>query len=250
MFSEHLNDSQRHVRRRNAGLEVSNQSHSDHVGRQHVDRLTEHDGFCLNATDTPAQNAQTVDHRGVRIRSNQRISEPNAFFLACHAGQEFEVHLMDNASGRRHSLEVCEGLLTPFEEGVALHVSVVFNVEVHVQSVATSARNVNLNRVVNHQVDGNLRVHLFWVAAHLHHGVAKGRQINHGGDASKVLQNDTRRTEGDFPPLSVGCPSSDGANVLLRDEETVIATQGTFQQNANGIREVSGWDAVGIKGVQ
>jgi hypothetical protein len=48
---------------------------ADHVGRQKIDRLTEHRRFRLDAADPPADHAKGVDHRGVRVGTDQRVRE-------------------------------------------------------------------------------------------------------------------------------------------------------------------------------
>ena len=65
VFTQHLNDAQRHVGGGDAGLKTARQSNTDDIGSEHVDGLTEHDGFGFNTTNAPAEHAQTVDHRGV-----------------------------------------------------------------------------------------------------------------------------------------------------------------------------------------
>ena len=186
----------------------------------------------------------------MRIRPHQGVGQPNAFFLASNAGQEFKVDLVDNATGWRDGLEIGQRLLAPLEERVALHVTVVFNVEVHVKRIAVSAGNIDLNRVVNHQIHRDLRVDFLGVAAHFHHGVSKSCQVHHGRHAGEVLKDDSGRAEGDLATLAVGCPCGDLANVLLGDEEPVISTQSAFEENADGVGEVSRGNAVGIKGVK
>src|SRR3989338_7326117 len=42
-------------------------------GDKHGNRLSQHGGLGLNAAHAPAQNAQAVDHGGMRIRAHQRV---------------------------------------------------------------------------------------------------------------------------------------------------------------------------------
>ena len=48
-----------------AFLELAGQLEADDLGQQHGNRLAEHGGFRLDAADTPAENAEAVDHRGM-----------------------------------------------------------------------------------------------------------------------------------------------------------------------------------------
>ena len=65
MFTEHLHNSQGHIGSGHARVEIADQSDANNIGGKHVDWLSEHDGFCFNATDAPSENTQTVDHGGV-----------------------------------------------------------------------------------------------------------------------------------------------------------------------------------------
>ena len=94
---------------------------------------------------------------------------------------------MDDAARGRNGLEVGQRLLTPLEERVPLHVAVVFDVEVEVESIGVCTADVDLHGMVDHEVDGYLGVHLFGVATHFHHGVTKGSQIHHGRYPGEVL---------------------------------------------------------------
>ena len=172
VLTKHLNNAQRHVGGGHAGLQTAGQANAYNVGSEHVDRLAKHDGLGLNAAHTPSKDTQAVDHGRVGIGTHQGIGQPNAVLLAGHAGEEFEVDLVNDAARGRNSLEVRKGLLAPLEEGVAFHVAVVFDVEVHVEGVTAGAGNIHLHRMVDDQIHGHLGVDLFGVAAHLHHGVA------------------------------------------------------------------------------
>jgi len=179
-------------------LQSARQAHPNHIGSEHVDGLPQHHGLGFNATDTPAEHAQTVDHRGVRIGTDQRVGQPNVVLLTGHAGEEFEVHLMDDAARWRNGLEVGQRLLAPLEERVPLHVAVVLNVEVEVEGIGMRTAHVDLHRMVDHEIHGHLRIHFFGVATHFHHGVTKGSQIHHSRHAGEVLKDDPRRTERNF----------------------------------------------------
>ena len=47
--------------------------HAHHIRRQEIDRLAQHARLGLDAADAPADDAQAVDHRRVRIRADQRV---------------------------------------------------------------------------------------------------------------------------------------------------------------------------------
>ena len=212
--------------------------------------MTEHDRFGLDAANAPTEHAQPVDHRRVGVCSHQRVSEPDAFLLASDGGQKFEVDLMDNAPGRGDGLEVGERLLAPLEEGVALHVSVVFDIEVHVQRIAVGSGNVHLDGVIDDQIDRNLRVDLLGVAAHFHHRIPQSGQVNHGWHAGEVLQNNARGAEGNLGALAVGRPCGNPFDVVFGDQEAVVAPKCALEENPNGVRQVAGLNAGSIQSIK
>ena len=157
---------------------------------------------------------------------------------------------MDNAAGRGDGLEIGQRLLTPFQEGVPFHVSVILDVQIEVKCIAVGTGNIHLHRVVNDQINGHLWIDFFRIAAHLDHGISKCRQVHDGGHAGEILKNHTGRAKGDFASLSVRRPCGNGTNVLLRDEETIVTTQRALQQNPHRIGEVRGGNTVGIQGIK
>ena len=157
---------------------------------------------------------------------------------------------MHNTAGRRYSAEVGEALLTPFEEGVALRVPVVFDVEVEVERVSVGTGDVHLHRVVDDQIHGHLRVDALGVATHLHHRVTKGRKVDHGGHAGEVLKDHPRGAEGNLASLAIGRPAGDGAHVFLADEEAVEVAQRTLEEHAHAVRKRGGVHTGSIEGVE
>ena len=250
VLTQHFDDAQRHVGRGDAGVEFTDQAHANHIGREHVDRLAEHHGFGLDAADAPAENAETVDHRRVGVGADQGVRQPDAVFLAGHGGEEFQVHLMHNTARRRHSAEVGEALLTPLQEGVALRVTVVLDVEVKVERVSVGTGHVHLDGVIDDQIHRHLGVDALGVTAHLHHRVTKGREVNHGGNAGEVLKDHPRGAEGNLATLAIGGPACDGAHVFFADEETVEVAQRTFEEHTHTVRKCGGVHPRSIKGVE
>ena len=73
VLAQHLRDDQHQVGGGRAFGQLAGQFESNHFRKQHVDRLAEHDRLGFDAADAPADDAQAVDHRGVRIGADQRI---------------------------------------------------------------------------------------------------------------------------------------------------------------------------------
>src|SRR5258708_5792118 len=94
------------------------------VGREEINRLSEHAGLGLDAAHAPADDAETIDHRRVRIRADERIWITNTVRIREHAfGEELEVYLVDDADAWRHDLERVEGLHAPFQKLIALAIA-------------------------------------------------------------------------------------------------------------------------------
>jgi formyltetrahydrofolate deformylase len=60
--------------------------HPNHLGCQKVNWLTEHAGFRFNAAHAPADDAETVDHRRVRIGADESVGEVNSRKLILDRG--------------------------------------------------------------------------------------------------------------------------------------------------------------------
>ena len=76
-LAEHLRDVQHHVRRGDALGHCAGEVHADDFRRQKIDRLPEHSGFRLDAADAPSDDAETVDHRRVRVGADERVGVEN-----------------------------------------------------------------------------------------------------------------------------------------------------------------------------
>ena len=189
---------------------------ADDLRHEHRDRLAEHRGLGLDASDAPAEHAEPVHHRRVRVGADDRVGIRLAVALLDHAGEELEVHLVADAGVRRHGLEVREGALAPAEEGVALPVAA--ELERRVPLDREPRREVvDLHRVVDHELDGDQRVDLLRVAAEVGHRGAHRGQVDDGRHAGEVLQEDAGGVVVDLlRRLCGGIPAGDRLDVLAR----------------------------------
>ena len=53
--------------------QIAVQLEADHARDEHRNRLAEHGGLGLDAADAPADDADAVDHRGVRIGADAGV---------------------------------------------------------------------------------------------------------------------------------------------------------------------------------
>ena len=100
------------------------------IVHEHAHRLAEHRSLGLDTADAPPQDAQAVDHRGVRVGADHgvRVGAP----VPAHddARQMLDVDLVHDAGAWRHDLELAEGALAPAQELVALDISFVLEGDV------------------------------------------------------------------------------------------------------------------------
>ena len=87
------------------------------LGSEQVHWLAEQHRLGLDATDAPAQHAQTVDHRGVRVGADQRVGHGHGLSVGGSAVddrcQVFEIDLVHDAAAGWHDTEVLERFLRP-----------------------------------------------------------------------------------------------------------------------------------------
>ena len=104
---------------------------------------------------------------------------------------------MDDAGIRRHDLESSERFLRPAQQRVPLAVALELEVGIDLEG-ARRSELVHDHRMVDHELGGQLWIHAFGVAAHLHHRVAHRREVHDRRHAREILEQYARRHERDF----------------------------------------------------
>ena len=135
------------------------QLEADDLRHEHRERLPEHRRLGLDPADAPAEHAEAVDHRRVRVGADERVGERDAVAVLDDAREVLEVHLVADAGARRHDLEAAERLLAPAQEEVALAVALELELDVAPERHARRER-VDLHRVVDHELGRDQRVDL------------------------------------------------------------------------------------------
>ena len=111
-LAEHLCHGQDEVRGRGSFLQLAGELEADNVRNEHRDWLAEHGSLRFDAAYAPAQHAESVDHRRVRVRADYRIRvcATDAVLLGVEhdAAQVFEIDLVNDARIGRHYAEVVE----------------------------------------------------------------------------------------------------------------------------------------------
>ena len=177
-------DREDEVGRGRAGRQLAGELEADDLGDQHRHRLAEHDGLGLDAADAPAEHAEAVDHRGVRVGADQRVGVRDgvaARRVGAHDLREvLEVDLVADAGAGRHDLHVRERLLAPAQEQVALVVALVLELDVACLNASVGAVLVDLDRVIDHEIDRPERVDRVAGQAELDERVAHRGEVAHG----------------------------------------------------------------------
>ena len=188
-LAQDLDDGEDEVGRRRTLGERAVEPEADDLRHEHRDRLAEHRGLGLDSPDAPAEHAEAVDHRRVRVGADDRVRECLSVALLDHTCEKLEVDLVADAGVRRHGLEVREGALAPAEERVALAVALELELGVALDR-EPGRKVVDLHRVVDHELDRDQRVDLLRVAAEVGHRGAHRCEVDDRRYAGEVLQQD------------------------------------------------------------
>ncbi len=73
MLPQEAGDDEGEIGGGDAGAQGAGEPHAGSDGGQQGDGLAEHGGFGFDAADAPAENAEAVDHGGVRIGADEGV---------------------------------------------------------------------------------------------------------------------------------------------------------------------------------
>ena len=226
------------------------QTEAEHRRNEHRDRLAEHGRLGFDAADTPAYDAEAVDHRRVGIGAYQCVrvrQRPARRFVRHHdAGQVLEVHLVDDPGVGRHDAEIREGALSPAKERVPLLVARELEFRVQLECVRL-VEKVHLHRMIDDELHRLQRVDAIRIPAQPRDAVAHGREIDHRGHAGEILQENAGGREGHFLLCrALDVPPGERLNVGRLHEAAVFMAQKIFQQNLQRIRQARDFGVSGI----
>ncbi len=242
VLAEHVGDREHDVGGGHTGGDLTGELETEDARNEHRDRLAEHRGLRFDAAHTPAEHAEAVDHRRVRVGADERVGvgAGDAVDLAGHddAGQVLDVDLVDDAHTGRDDLEVVEGGLAPAQELVALTVALVLDVHVALDGVF-EAEGVDLHGVVDDKLSRGERVDLRRIAAEVLDGLAHGGEVDDAGHTGEVLHDDACRGELDLGArLSRGVPVGQCVDVVLGDVGAVLGAEQVLQQHLEAERQL------------
>ena len=234
-FAQHLGDGEHKVGGRGARLQLPGELEADNLRNQHRHRLAEHGRLGFDAAHAPAEYAETVDHRRVRVGADEGVRVGLwAFAVAIfeyHAAEELEVDLMDDAGAGWHDLEIAERRLAPAQERIPLAIALELDGRVALERIGRAVM-IDLYRVVDDQLSGRERIDALRVAAKFADGLAHRGQIDYTGYAGEVLHDHPRRSERD---LMVRCglsvPIEQRVDVATRHIHAVLEAQQILEQD-------------------
>ncbi len=247
LFAQHLRDCQNKIGCCRAFRQSAVKLEADDFRNEHGNRLTQHGRFRLDTANSPAENGEAIDHRGVAVGSHQCIGIGGCQRLALHLvvtrphrlGEIFQVDLMADAGARRHHAEIIERPLPPFQEGVALAIPAIFHIDVFLEG-AGRGKIVHHHRMIDDEIDWCQRVDLRWIFSQRFHRIAHGGKIDHGGNPGEILHQNTRWTEGNFHLVlaTILEPSRDALNIGLGDRASILVAQQVLQQHLQRIGQL------------
>jgi hypothetical protein len=191
----------------------------------------------------PAEDAEAVDHRRVRVRADERVrirqrrARPVSVLDEHDPREVLEVDLVDDARVGRDDGEVVERVLAPAQEGVALLVALELALGVAGEGVARAV-GVDLHRMVDDELGRDERVDHRRVAAHVRHRVAHRRQVDDRGHPREVLHHDPGRRERDLlRRLGGRIPARERLDVRRGHRAVVLRAQEVLEQDLQRERE-------------
>ena len=248
VLAQLLGDREDQVGRGGALGQLAGELEADDARDQHADGLAEHRGLGLDATHAPADDAQAVDHRGVRVGADAGVGVGDLAAVGVlredDAREVLDVDLVDDAGARRDDLEVVERALAPAQELVALAVALVLDLDVALERLGR-AEDIGDDRVVDDHLSRGEGVDLGRVAAELDHRLTHRGEVDDARDAGEVLHDHAGGRELDLlRGLRLRVPRTDRADVVGGDVRAVLGAQQRLQEDLEAERERRDVDAV------
>ena len=241
LLTQPLGDGEHEIGGGDALAQLPAQANTDDVGHQHRDRLPQHRRLGLDAPHTPADDAQAIDHRRVRVGPHQRVGVRHGSTVdrraAHNARQVLEIDLVDDPGVGRDDPKVLERVLSPPQERIPLEIPGELEVGIQLQRVRT-AKMIDLDRMVDDELDRLQRIDAARIATQSQHTIPHRREIDQRRHAREILQQDAGRREGDLMCRRTGrVPAGHDRDVVRADGSAVLVPQQILEQDLEGIRQ-------------
>ena len=166
-LAQHLGDGEHEIGGGRALGQLARELEAEHLRDQHRHRLAEHRRLGLDAADAPAEHAEAVDHRRVRVGPDERVGIGLLGALVRRlvggehdARQVLEVDLVDDPGVGRHDREVVERRPDPSAGTRSAPGCARTRSSALILKASWRAERVDLHGVVDDQLGGHERVDL------------------------------------------------------------------------------------------
>jgi hypothetical protein len=204
------------------------------IWRKEVHRLTKHGSLSLDSANAPSHNAKTVNHRRVRVSSDQRIREIDTITLKRSLREILKVYLVTDTETWRNNTERFERLLAPLQELVARLIALELGLHIELKRVV-SIVEIHLYGVIDHKINWHKRFNHPWGLLKALYSRTHGGEIHTEGNAGKILQENARHNEGNLRgSLPVWLPCGEFSHVSLLNSCAVTITQNRLKDDSNG----------------
>jgi hypothetical protein len=215
--------------------------HSHHFRSKEIDRLAKHAGFRFDPTDSPPDDAKSIDHRGMRIGSNQCVWITNFAFRRGSTehtvSKVFQIHLMHDADARRHHAKGLKRLLAPLQKFVTFSITFKLIFEIEFDRFWDPGK-IYLDRMIDNQVNWHQWFDNFRVLTDLCHRSTHGRQINQQRHTGEILQYDPGHDERNlFLRRVLRIPTRQRRDIFFGNLLSITVPENRFQHDSETDRK-------------
>src|SRR5260221_11777353 len=215
--------------------------HSHHFRSKEIDRLAKHTGFRFDPTGAPLDDAKTIDHRGMRVGSNQCVWITNYDFRRGSTehtvSKVFQIHLMHDADARRQHAKGLERLLASLQKFVTFSITFKLIFEIELNRFRDSGK-IYLDRMIDNQVDRHQWFDNFRVMTDLRHRSTHGRQINQQWHTGEILQYNPGHDERNlFLRRALRIPTRQRRDIFFGDLLSITVPENRFQHDSETDRK-------------
>jgi len=244
--AQSFGDGEHQVCRGRAGGEFPGQSEAHDLREWREERFAEQHRLSLDPANTETEDPKAGDHGGVRVGADTRIRKcewSSVDLLDAHNGRKaLEVNLVHDAGARGYDTELVECALGPSQQLIPLGVSLVLLCHVLLEGLS-GGPSVDLDRVIDHEVGGHLRVDALRIDVELARCVTQRGKVDDSRDAGKVLQHDACGREGELT-FFAGCrcgrarfPCEIGVDIFLPHKAIPCPSRRPFEEDLEDERE-------------
>ena len=239
--TQHLCECERGVHGRYAITQLARQMNAHDLRHERRDGLAERRSFSFDAAHAPGKHANAICRGGMRVGTHNgiEVGELAGVGRLRHnaARKTLDVDLMADTRSRRNNANVLERRLRPLQKAIAFAVALEFHIHVLLKSIGAASRIGN-NRMVDHQIERDLRINARGIGAQIARSFAHHGQVNEHRHASEILQQNASRHVFNFAALNALRAGVDNAlRIEIAGIGVVDIAQHVFEQNTQRMRQ-------------